>query len=84
MSGASTSSTRARDEPAARAASASVTGPDLGLADALATALAVAGEQGLALIDALDGYEALVINPDGSKRRTKRFPVAAAATAQER
>ncbi|HEY5394447.1 MAG TPA: FAD:protein FMN transferase [Trebonia sp.] len=67
--------------PAARAASASVTGPDLGLADALATALAVAGEQGLALIDGLDGYEALVINPDGSKRRTQRFPVAAAGTA---
>jgi thiamine biosynthesis lipoprotein len=70
--------------PAARAASASVTGPDLGLADALATALAVAGEQGLALIDGLDGYEALVINPDGSKRRTRGFPVAAASTAQER
>ena len=67
--------------PAARAASASVTGPDLGLADALATALAVAGEQGLALIDGLDGYEALVINHDGSKRRTQRFPVAAADTA---
>ncbi len=64
--------------PAARAASASVTGPDLGLADALATAVAVAGEPGLALIDKLDGYEALVINPDGSRRRTKRFPIAAA------
>ena len=58
-----------------------MTGPDLGLADALATALAVAGEQGLALIDRLDGYEALVINPDGSQRRTQRFPVAAAGTA---
>jgi thiamine biosynthesis lipoprotein ApbE len=57
-----------------------VTGPDLGLADALATALAVAGEPGLALIDGLDGYEALVINPDGSKRQTKRFPAAPAAT----
>ena len=67
--------------PTARAASASVTGPDLGLADALATALAVAGEEGLALIDALDGYEALVINHDGSKRRTQRFPVAAAGAA---
>ncbi len=67
--------------PAARAASASVTGPDLGLADALATALAVAGEPGLALIDELDGYEALVINPDGSRRQTRRFPVAGAGTA---
>jgi thiamine biosynthesis lipoprotein len=70
--------------PAARAASASVTGPDLGLADALATALAVAGEHGLALIDGLDGYEALVISPDGSKRRTRGFPAAAAGPAQER
>ena len=69
--------------PAARAASASVTGPDLGLADALATALAVAGEQGLALIDRLDGYEALIINPDGGKRRTQGFAGATRGTAQE-
>jgi thiamine biosynthesis lipoprotein len=62
--------------PAARAASASVTGPDLGLADALATAAAVAGEPGLALIAALDGYEALIINPDGARRWTERFPLA--------
>jgi thiamine biosynthesis lipoprotein len=65
--------------PAARVASASVTRPDLDLADALGTALAVAGEQGLALIDGLDGYEALVINPDGSKRRTQGFAGAARA-----
>jgi FAD:protein FMN transferase len=64
--------------PAARVASASVTGPDLGLADALATAVAVAGEPGLALIDKLNRYEALVINHDGSMRRTKRFPIAVA------
>jgi len=69
--------------PAARAASASVTGPDLGLADALATAVAVAGEPGLALIDKLDGYEALIINFDGSRRRTSRFPVAAAGHARD-
>jgi thiamine biosynthesis lipoprotein len=56
--------------------SASVTGPDLGLADALATALAVAGDPGLALIEPLDGYEALVIGLDGSKRWTKGFPFA--------
>jgi thiamine biosynthesis lipoprotein len=61
---------------AARAASASVTGPDLGLADALATALAVAGEPGLALIEPLSGYEALLIGYDGSKRWTEGFPFA--------
>jgi thiamine biosynthesis lipoprotein ApbE len=70
--------------PAAPAASARVTGPDLGLADALGTALAVAGEQGLARIDGLVGYEALVINPDGSERRTQGFAGAARGTVQER
>jgi thiamine biosynthesis lipoprotein len=63
--------------PAVRVGSASVTGPDLGLADALATALAVAGEPGLAFVEALDGYEALIIGLDGSRRRTGRFPLAA-------
>jgi FAD:protein FMN transferase len=67
--------------PAARVASASVTGPDLGLADALATAIAVAGEPGLALIEPLDGYEALTIRSDGSMRWTRRFPFAACGTA---
>lgn len=62
--------------PAARAASASVTGPDLGLADALATALAVAGEPGLALVEALDGYEALTIGYDGASQWTRNFPFA--------
>jgi FAD:protein FMN transferase len=64
-------------QPAARAASASVTGPDLGLADALATAVAVAGPSGLALLEALDGYEARVITGDGTPRWTERFPLAA-------
>jgi thiamine biosynthesis lipoprotein ApbE len=52
-----------------------VTGPDLGLADALATALSVAGEPGLALVEPLDGYQALVIGFDGGKRWTKGFPL---------
>jgi FAD:protein FMN transferase len=65
-------------QAAARAASASVTGPDLGLADALATALTVAGEPGLAFIAALDGYEGLVIGFDGSRRWTAGFPFARA------
>jgi thiamine biosynthesis lipoprotein len=62
--------------PAARAASASVTGPDLGLADALATALAVAGTPGLAFIEPLDNYEALIISPDASRLWTEGFPIA--------
>ena len=63
-------------QPAARVASASVTGPDLGLADALATALAVAGEAGLAFIEPLAGYEALIIGYDGRKQSTSQFPFA--------
>jgi FAD:protein FMN transferase len=62
--------------PASRVASASVTGPDLGLADALATALAVAGVPGLAMIETLDGYEAMVIAHDGALLWTERFPFA--------
>lgn len=61
--------------PAARAASASVTGPDLGLADALATALAVAGPGGLEFVAAA-GYEGMTIGADGSMRPTPGFPLA--------
>ncbi len=63
-------------EPVARVASASVTGPDLGLADALATGLAVAGSAGLALIEPLPGYEAFVIGHDGNRQWTSAFPFA--------
>ena len=62
--------------PAARVASASVTGPDLGLADALATAIAVAGTEGLDLVEPLAGYEALVISWDGRRHSTSQFPFA--------
>jgi thiamine biosynthesis lipoprotein len=67
------------NETTARAASASVLGPDLGLADALATALAVAGPAGLAFIEPLAGYEALVIRYDGGRQWTSHFPFAPAA-----
>jgi thiamine biosynthesis lipoprotein len=63
-------------DPAARVASASVVGPDLGLADALATAVAVAGPDGLAFIEPLSDYEALVIDYDGRKQWTSDFPIA--------
>ncbi len=66
--------------PGARVASASVCGPDLGLADALATALTVSGELGLALVEPLEGYEALVIAFDGEPRWTEGFPFAPDAT----
>ncbi len=60
----------------ARVAAASVTGPELGLADALATALAVAGAAELAIVERLDGYEALIIGADGTRHWTGRFPFA--------
>lgn len=43
-----------------------VTGPELDLADALATGLLAAGERGLAAIASLDGYEAMVFQDDGT------------------
>jgi len=57
-------------------ASATVTGPDLGLADALATALAVGGGEVLARVDALEGYEGFTIGHDGERHATARFPFA--------
>ncbi len=63
-------------QPLSRSASATVTGPELGFADALATALAVAGEQALGLVEAINGYEALVIDHEGNFHRTNGFPVA--------
>jgi FAD:protein FMN transferase len=65
-------------ESTARVASASVTGPDLGLADALATAVAVAGPAGLAFIEPLPDYEALVIGYDRRRQWTSNFPFASA------
>lgn len=63
--------------PMARVASASVTGPDLGLADALATAVAVAGGDGLGVVEAVDGFEAMTVDFDGSMHWTPGFPMAA-------
>lgn len=54
----------------ARAASATVTGPDLAVCDALATALAVGGDEAYELISELDSYEAYLIRHDGTERHS--------------
>jgi thiamine biosynthesis lipoprotein len=64
-------------EPAHAALSATVTGPDLGLADALATGLLAAGADGIEGLEALGGYEALVVDPSGRRHLTRAFPLAA-------
>ncbi len=58
-----------------RCKSATVTGPELWLADALATGLLVSGEDGLAWIEVLEGYEGYVISETGSVAATGSFPI---------
>ena len=58
-------------------ASASVSGPDLGVADALATALCVGGDEVLALIERLAHYEGFTIGHDDERRWTSGFAFAA-------
>ncbi|HEY2578499.1 MAG TPA: FAD:protein FMN transferase [Streptosporangiaceae bacterium] len=53
--------------PAVGVASATVTGPSLAMADALATALAVGGDDALAAIGGIEGYEGYLIRADGSE-----------------
>jgi thiamine biosynthesis lipoprotein len=68
--------------PTTRVASASVSGPDLGIADALATAVVIAGGAGLALVETLENYEALTIDFDGALRWTEHFPFASPPTSR--
>jgi thiamine biosynthesis lipoprotein len=56
--------------PATGAASATVTGPSLALADALATGLAAGGDDALAAIGVADDYEGYLIRADGSEADT--------------
>jgi thiamine biosynthesis lipoprotein len=60
---------------AAPTASATVTGPELAMADALATALAIAGPAGLEWVRALDGYEGLLL-ASGHADMSEGFPMA--------
>ncbi len=57
-----------------RAASATVVGPDLAVADALATALAVGGSDMFERFDAIPGYEAYLIGADGAEASTPGMP----------
>lgn len=57
-------------QPAVAAASATVRGPSLAMADALATALAVGGDAVLALIGELPGYDAYLIRSDATEGAT--------------
>ncbi len=55
-------------QPGCRAASATVTGPSLALADGFATALAVGGDDAFELVEAVDGYACYLVRPDGTER----------------
>lgn len=57
-----------------RLLSATVVGPDLGMADALATGLVAEGAAGLERIARIPGYSAYAFDPAGVVRVTPRFP----------
>jgi FAD:protein FMN transferase len=64
----------ATGEPARRAIAVTVLAPDATLADALATGVFVLGpEAGLALVESLEGVEALIVAPDSSVARSSGF-----------
>jgi FAD:protein FMN transferase len=60
--------------PARAAASTTVCGPDLGLADSLATAAFVLGADGPAWVAGIPGYECWTVLADGSVLATDGFP----------
>jgi thiamine biosynthesis lipoprotein len=57
-------------------ASATVAGPDLGRADAFATAAFVFGLDAIAWIEGHDGYSCLLITHDGELLSSAGFPLA--------
>jgi thiamine biosynthesis lipoprotein len=60
--------------PAQRLRAATVVGPELGLADALATGLLAAGTDGLRHVAAVPGYSARIVGPGGVVRVSPGFP----------
>jgi thiamine biosynthesis lipoprotein len=65
-------------QPGGRAASATITGPSLACADALATALAAGGDEVLGIVSGLDGYDGYLIRADGGEASTPGITFAAA------
>jgi thiamine biosynthesis lipoprotein len=61
--------------PVTRLLSATVAGPDLALADALATGLLAEGIGGLERVARIEGYSAYVFDPAGVARVTPGFPL---------
>jgi len=68
-------------EPAQGLLAATVVGPDLAFADALATGLLASGGKALARVAGLRGYSALIVGSDGALRATLGFPAAVAVAA---
>lgn len=64
-----------RGVPARELCSVTVVGPDLGTADAYATAALAMGLSGLDWLAGLDGYESAVVTEDGRCFRSPRLPV---------
>jgi thiamine biosynthesis lipoprotein len=65
-----------RGEPAKELRSVTVTGPDLGRADAYATAALAMGMPGLDWLARLEGYESGVVTEDGRAFRSAGLPTA--------
>jgi len=63
-------------KPARALASVTVVGPDLGIADAYATAAVAMGANGIDWLARLDGYESAVVTEDGLAYRSEGLPVA--------
>lgn len=62
--------------PSAAVASATVCGPSLLLCDALATGLAVGGDDALSIVTGLPGYEGYIISNNGDESWTRDMPFA--------
>lgn len=60
-------------QPAGRTVSATITGPSLALADALATAMAAGGDEVFGIVAGLDGYAGYLIRTDGSEAHTSHI-----------